>query len=172
MIGIYKITNPIGQVYIGQSIDIEKRFYTYKKSLGKGQPNLNQSFLKYGINGHIFEIITLCDRGDLNKIELYYIRLFDANNYLNCINSKPTGIRISKAENALKFKLYLKKQLEKKEIKVPLKAVKDQPIVALHVYKYGEAQKKKQELAKRKEEKERKKLIKWKENNPYYAAKL
>jgi predicted GIY-YIG superfamily endonuclease len=31
MIGIYKITNPEKEVYIGQSTDIEKRFKTYKK---------------------------------------------------------------------------------------------------------------------------------------------
>lgn len=30
MIGIYKITNPNGKVYIGQSIDLERRLYYYK----------------------------------------------------------------------------------------------------------------------------------------------
>ncbi len=29
VVGIYKITSPSGKVYIGQSVDIEKRFKTY-----------------------------------------------------------------------------------------------------------------------------------------------
>jgi hypothetical protein len=28
--GIYKITSPSGKVYIGQSVDIKRRFTTYK----------------------------------------------------------------------------------------------------------------------------------------------
>ena len=31
MIGIYKITSPIGRIYIGQSIDVERRFKNYYK---------------------------------------------------------------------------------------------------------------------------------------------
>ncbi len=31
MIGIYKITNPEGKIYIGQSIDIDRRFKEYKR---------------------------------------------------------------------------------------------------------------------------------------------
>jgi len=31
MIGIYKITSPSNKVYIGQSINIEKRFKSYKR---------------------------------------------------------------------------------------------------------------------------------------------
>ena len=31
MIGIYKITSPSGKVYIGQSINIEERWYKYNK---------------------------------------------------------------------------------------------------------------------------------------------
>ena len=76
MIGIYKITNPKGKVYIGKSINIKKRFYQYKKSLGKGQTILNRSFLKYGIEKHTFEIVCLCDYEELNNLERYYQLLF------------------------------------------------------------------------------------------------
>ena len=30
IVGIYKITNPKGKVYIGQSVDIERRFFRYR----------------------------------------------------------------------------------------------------------------------------------------------
>ena len=39
MIGIYKITNPKGKIYIGQSINIENRFKVYKRYNCKGQVN-------------------------------------------------------------------------------------------------------------------------------------
>ena len=56
MIGIYKITSPTGKVYIGQSIEIEKRWMRYKnitKSVKK-QPAIYNSLLKYGSENHIF----------------------------------------------------------------------------------------------------------------------
>jgi len=56
--GIYKITNPKGKVYIGQSINIIKRFSSYKRLIKRsiGQ-KLYNSFLKYGVENHKFEII-------------------------------------------------------------------------------------------------------------------
>lgn len=57
MVGIYKITSPTGNVYIGQSWNIEKRFYDYHKCLAANQPALNNSFNKYGIESHSFEVI-------------------------------------------------------------------------------------------------------------------
>lgn len=43
MIGIYKITSPSGKVYIGQSVNIERRFLDYKKSLKNTQIKLYNS---------------------------------------------------------------------------------------------------------------------------------
>ena len=79
MIGIYKITNPKGKIYIGQSIDIEKRFKTYKSEYGIGQTKLFNSFKKYGTELHNFEVITECEVSELNEKERYYQEL------LNCI---------------------------------------------------------------------------------------
>jgi group I intron endonuclease len=62
MIGIYKITSPSGRIYIGQSINIKRRFKEYNSRLGKGQLLLNRSFLKYGVENHIFEIICFCEK--------------------------------------------------------------------------------------------------------------
>lgn len=38
--GIYKITNPKNRVYIGQSVDVRHRIYSYKVSNCKDQPML------------------------------------------------------------------------------------------------------------------------------------
>jgi len=90
MIGIYKITSPTKKVYIGQSIDIEKRFNTYKGLHCKVQPILYRSFLKYGIDKHKFEILCECDINELNDKERYYQDAFMATgkNGLNCFLTK------------------------------------------------------------------------------------
>jgi group I intron endonuclease len=87
MIGIYKITNPKGRVYIGQSIDIYKRFYMYRFLHCKKQVRLYNSFLKYGYENHKFEIICECDELDLNKKERYYQEFYDvlSENGMNCV---------------------------------------------------------------------------------------
>ena len=47
MIGIYRITNPKGKVYIGKSININKRLDFYKyNSHRKNQHKLNNSISK------------------------------------------------------------------------------------------------------------------------------
>ena len=72
MIGIYKITNPKGKIYIGQSINIESRFKHYQRIDCIKQPKIYRSLLKYGINNHIFEVIEECDEKQLNEREIYW----------------------------------------------------------------------------------------------------
>jgi hypothetical protein len=71
-IGIYKITNPQGKIYIGQSNDIYHRFYSYKKLNCKGQIKLYNSLLKYGVDDHQFEIIEECLSEQLDEKEKQY----------------------------------------------------------------------------------------------------
>ncbi len=74
MIGIYKITSPMGRFYIGQSRDIERRFATYKRLSCKSQPKLYASLVKYGVNNHYFEVLVECEESELNYYETFYIR--------------------------------------------------------------------------------------------------
>lgn len=73
MIGIYKISNPIGEIYIGQSINIERRFKEHKTKCVN--LSLKESFNKYGIENHIFEVIEECDICELKKKELEQIAI-------------------------------------------------------------------------------------------------
>lgn len=87
MIGIYKIISPNKNIYIGQSINIEKRFSDYKKLNNcKKQIALYRSFLKYGVQKHIFEIICECEISELNNKERYYQDIYNAigKKGLNC----------------------------------------------------------------------------------------
>ena len=57
MVGIYKITNPKGQAYIGLSKNIEKRFQSHKKLQFKGNVKLRESLVEHGGDSHLFEVI-------------------------------------------------------------------------------------------------------------------
>lgn len=111
MIGIYKITSPSGRIYIGQSKEIEVRFKHYRRLHSIKQPRLHNSFLKYGVINHIFEIIEECDIELLNERERYYQEYYDVldnDKGLNClltitnekhrIVSEETRLKISNAK--------------------------------------------------------------------------
>ena len=86
MIGIYKITNPKGKIYIGQTIDIQRRVYQYEKFNCKEQPKLYNSLKKYGFENHKIELIYECDIESLTFFERYYQELYNSteNDNLNC----------------------------------------------------------------------------------------
>ena len=86
MIGIYKITNPKGKIYIGQSINIERRFSEYKRIQCSQSVKLFYSLQKYGIENHIFEILEECLLEQLNEKEENYILLF--NSHIQGLNIK------------------------------------------------------------------------------------
>jgi group I intron endonuclease len=87
IVGIYKITNPKGKIYIGQSVNISKRFSKYQHiRLQDQQPRLYNSIKKYGFQNHIFEIVEECLVAFLDEKELYWGEYFNVlgGNGLNC----------------------------------------------------------------------------------------
>lgn len=84
--GIYKITSPSNKIYIGQAIDITKRWAKYKRLNCKRQPKLYNSFIKYSVEKHLFEVIEYCDIEQLNTRERYWQDFYDVvNTGLNCV---------------------------------------------------------------------------------------
>ena len=84
--GIYKITNQITkECYIGQSIDIAKRFKDHAKcglDIDRPQGNkLYQSMLEYNLWNFSFELLEECPKEQLNEKEKFYISLYDSCNY-------------------------------------------------------------------------------------------
>ena len=82
MIGIYKITNKInGHCYVGQSIDIHKRWLCHKnsairpRSVSHKYP-LQKAMRKCGVENFDLEILCLCSKEDLLKNEQYYYELY------------------------------------------------------------------------------------------------
>jgi group I intron endonuclease len=81
MIGIYKITSPSGKVYIGQSWDIKSRWTHYKQHGRKHkQAKLENSFDKYGVKNHKFEIChelpSDVSQDVLDRYEQFYMDLY------------------------------------------------------------------------------------------------
>lgn len=91
MIGIYKITSPTGAIYIGQSIDIDKRMGHYKTGHCKKQAKLYASINKYGFKNHSFEILDQCLESELNQKEIYWIDFFDSLDTKNGLNLREGG---------------------------------------------------------------------------------
>jgi len=91
--GIYKITSPNGRVYIGQSLNIYKRWADYRcLNNCNEQHKLFNSFLKYGVKNHVFEIICECSSlKECNEKEIYYGKLFNVTDKHNGLNIRECG---------------------------------------------------------------------------------
>ena len=92
MIGIYKITSKTsGKVYVGQSINIKKRFYEHlyqafhREELGYTSI-LHQAMRKYGAEDFYLEVLEECSAEELDNREKYWIE------ELNCMS--PNGYNI------------------------------------------------------------------------------
>jgi hypothetical protein len=90
---VYKIENPNGKVYIGQTTNINERIRKYKRLSCKTQPAIYNSLLKYGFDEHIIDILEIVnDSNFLSDREVYWINEFDSyNNGLNCTRGGDGG---------------------------------------------------------------------------------
>ena len=105
--GIYKITSPTGKIYVGQSVNIHKRWSKYKRLECINQRRLYNSFQKHGVKNHIFEIIEECEKENLNKKERHYQDLYNVlDKGLNLtLTNDENGYKVITEETRLKIKL-------------------------------------------------------------------
>jgi group I intron endonuclease len=102
MEGIYKITSPTGRIYIGQSIDVEKRRRMYVKNHCIKQTKLYASLVKYGFDKHLFEVIEECVWGLLNEREEYWIEFYNTFNSDSGMNLSSGGLNKRVSEETKK----------------------------------------------------------------------
>ena len=92
--GVYKITRlKTGEIYIGQTTSIDKRFQDHVKSaLGVGtlaSSQLHRTMASDGPENFTFEIIEQVEKDKLKEREAYYINFYDSKNYgLNTIKGQ------------------------------------------------------------------------------------
>lgn len=98
-VGIYMVTSPTGKIYIGQSVDIVRRFKAYlNPNQNKDQLKLHSSLMKHGAENHKFEILEQCSEVDLNNRERFYIdkfKTFDSKHGMNLMYGQSKGSRHS-----------------------------------------------------------------------------
>ena len=79
--GIYKIECLVnGKVYVGQSINIKRRFKTHKSQLRNNthiNNYLQRAWNKYGEENFTFEIIEECNK-NISETEIYWIDFYDS----------------------------------------------------------------------------------------------
>ncbi len=84
--GIYKITNlKTDQAYIGQSVDIYKRWSQHcKAGLGIDTPvgnKLYKAIQEYGLENFTFQLLCQCQKQQLDEKERYFIELYQADTF-------------------------------------------------------------------------------------------
>lgn len=73
MVGIYQITNAInGKSYVGQSIDVERRFIEHRNPHGK-MTSIKLAIKKYGVGNFVFKILEECSVERLDEREVFWI---------------------------------------------------------------------------------------------------
>lgn len=86
--GIYKFTSmTTGLSYIGQSIDIERRYKEHKRT--DDGYSFHNAIKKYGWEDFSFEILEECKKNDLGERERYWVSYY--NSYYNGYNETPGG---------------------------------------------------------------------------------
>ena len=77
MIGIYCIENKVNHMkYIGQSINIHKRWQEHKRELNKGthhNDHLQNAWALYGSKNFLFTVLELCDKESLDTLEKRWV---------------------------------------------------------------------------------------------------
>lgn len=75
---IYKYTNKInGKVYIGQTVDEERRIKNHKKLYGDSL--FHRAIKKYSFDGFDYDVIERVDESLLNQQEIYWISYYKSN---------------------------------------------------------------------------------------------
>jgi hypothetical protein len=76
MVTIYKITNPSGKVYVGQTNNLKRRKREYKALKCKTQVKLLNSLIKHGYENHIFKVLDEVEKQYADDTEAYYIAVY------------------------------------------------------------------------------------------------
>ena len=78
MIGIYSIRNlRNGNCYVGQSVDIHRRFRHHKKGGSKSTRLVSHALAKYGKAEFAFEVLEICPEDNLHARECHWITALD-----------------------------------------------------------------------------------------------
>lgn len=130
--GIYMIQNLVnGKIYIGQSVQLNKRIQSHKRTLKNNKhynSHLQRSYNKYGFENFKFIIVENCDIEELNKRELYWMNHYNS-------HDKNCGYN-SDSPSETEGKYIMSKEAKEKLSKTRTKYTKEDLISYLQEYYY------------------------------------
>lgn len=103
---VYKITSPTNKIYIGSTINIKRRFAAYKSYQCKAQIKVYNSFIKYKVENHIFEIVWEGNVDEMLFQEFTFGKLFDVLN-----RNKGLNLKLPKVNDT--YKAFSEEMIEK-----------------------------------------------------------
>lgn len=74
---IYKITNPTGRIYIGQTVSLARRVSDYRFKKKRFNTIVFNSINKYGWEAHTFEVVEEVENNLLSERERFWIKELD-----------------------------------------------------------------------------------------------
>lgn len=139
MTGIYTITSPTNQIYVGRAVDISSRKSAYKHLKCKNQTNIYNSILKYSWEAHKFEVVMTVRRDFPHKwldlLEQFFMDYYRAEGYelMNLKAAGKNGALGSESKRKLSISLSGKKHSEETKRKIGesntgLRSIKSLPI--------------------------------------------
>jgi group I intron endonuclease len=75
--GIYLSISPSGNYYVGQSLDIDRRWRAYRGLNCKKQIMLYRSLVKHGAEEHDFRVLEECHKDEMNYLKRKWYDFFD-----------------------------------------------------------------------------------------------
>jgi len=85
--GVYKIENKLtGDIYIGSSVDIKKRWCSHQSSFGKDYQHcmhLNNAIIKYSVGNFKFKVVATCHPRDIYIVEQMFIDMLEPRYNIN-----------------------------------------------------------------------------------------
>lgn len=113
---LYKITNPRGRIYIGQTVNPRNRFIVYARNDTRAQKRLGASISKYGWDAHSKEIITSFPKSQIDYAEKYMIAYHNTTGK-NGLNIMPGGAIHRTDEMNKKHSMFMKGRTKTQEFK-------------------------------------------------------
>lgn len=117
---IYKYTSPSNKIYIGQTINLEKRKRQHIQDTKNGSTTIfHNAICKYGIGTFDYEILhKASSKEELNKLEIYYINKYnsyykDGNGYNMTFGGEGANGYIFTDNDSIKLSISLKKYYKK-----------------------------------------------------------
>lgn len=120
---VYMITSPTSRVYVGSTRNYYKRLIQYKNNNCKHQVKLYNSFVKYGVENHKFEVVWTGDINDMLKYECLIGTYYEVlNKGLNCsLPRYDEKYQYISEETRLKMSISAKKKIFSDEHRINIK---------------------------------------------------